>query len=179
MKTKDIASRRFWRRMPPQSTFYFLLTVFLIFAPVGFINDIWQGGKTAIGLVWLNVLYSGIVAIGYAFSFTRSFKVLPFAVIFQFGFHFIPWWEYFPGGSVTAAAIESRLFFDGIGIMVCIILAYVVLIRFITNEGIKHIALSTEMELAGEIHRVLAPDIDIKDNRFEITGRSFYHIFRT
>ncbi len=63
MKTKDIASRRFWRRMPPRSTFYFLLTVFLIFAPVGFISDIWQGGKTAIGLVWLQVLYSGIVAI--------------------------------------------------------------------------------------------------------------------
>ena len=78
----------------------------------------------------------------------------------------------FPGGPITAAAIESRLIFDGIGIMVCIILAYVVLIRFITNEGIKHIALSTEMELAGEIHRVLAPDIDINDNRFEITGRS-------
>jgi hypothetical protein len=172
MKTKDIASRRFWRRMSPRSTFNFLLTVFLIFAPVGFISDIWQGGKTSIELVWLQVVYSGIVAIGYAFSFTRSFKVLPFTIVFQFGFQFIPWWEYFPGGPVTAAAIESRLIFDGVGIMVCIILAYVVLIRFITNEGIKQIALSTEMELAGEIHRVLVPNIDISDNRFEITGRS-------
>jgi len=172
MKAKEIASRRFWRRMSARSTFHFLLTVFLIFAPVGFISDIWQGGGLSIEHVWLSVVYSGIVAIGYAYSFTRSFKVLPFTIIFQFGFQFIPWWSYLPGGPESAAEIQSRLVFDGIGILVCIILAYVALIRFITIEGIKQIALSTEMELAGEIHRVLVPDIEVNDSRFEITGRS-------
>ncbi len=172
MNTKNIASRRFWRRMPPKSTFNFLLTVFLIFAPVGFISDIWQGGKLAIEVVFLYVFYSGTVAIGYAYSFTRSFKILPVAIVFQFGFHFIPWWEFFPGGPETAAELQNRLIFDGIGIMVCIILAYIMLIRFITIEGIKQVALSTEMELAGEIHRVLVPDIDVNNSSFEITGRS-------
>lgn len=41
------------------------------------------------------------------------------------------------------------MIFDGIGIIVCIILAYIIFIRFITNEGIKQIELSKEMELAG------------------------------
>jgi sigma-B regulation protein RsbU (phosphoserine phosphatase) len=118
------------------------------------------------------VLYSGIVAIGWAYSFTRSFKVFPLVIIFQFGFHFIPWADYFPGSPETTSEIQSRLIFDGIGILICIILAYIALIRFITHEGIKQIALSTEMKLAGEMHRVLVPDIDIASEQFEITGRS-------
>jgi sigma-B regulation protein RsbU (phosphoserine phosphatase) len=148
MKTKDVASKSFWRRMPARSTSLFLLTVFFIFAPIGFIWDIWAGGGLSIERVWLNVLYSGVVSIGYAFSFTRSFKILPLVIVFQ------------------------CLIFDGAGIMVCIIVAYIIFINFITKEGIKQIELSKEMELAGEIHRVLVPDLDTNNNRFEITGRS-------
>ena len=172
MKAKDLASKRFWRNMPVSSTINFLLAVFFIFAPIGFIIDILNGGKLSIERVWLSVLYSGLVSIGYAFSFTRNFWVLPFTIIFQFGFHFIPWARIFPGVPGNAVQIQDRMIFDALGIMVCIILAYIILIRFITREGIKHISLTREMELAGEIHRVLVPDIDINDSRFEITGRS-------
>ena len=172
MKAKDIASRSFWRSMPAGSMFHFLLAVFFIFAPVGFIMDIWQHGEMSIEGVWLSVLYSGLVSISYAYSFTRNLKVLPLAVIFQFGFQIIPWMHYFPGGPETEAEIQGRLIFDGVGIIVCIILAYVIFIRFITREGIKRIELLKEMELAGEIHRVLVPEIDLNDSRFEITGRS-------
>ena len=91
MKTKDIASRRFWQKMPPRSIFLFLLAVFLIFAPIGFIMDILNGSRLSIERVGLSVFYSGVVAIGFAYSFTRSFKLLPLVIIFQFGFHFIPW----------------------------------------------------------------------------------------
>jgi len=172
MKTKDFASRRFWRRMSPRSTFYFLAAVFFIFAPVGFIMDILNGGQLSIERVWLGITYSGLVSTGYAFSFTRSYRILAPTFIFQFGFHFIPWAQYFPGGPETALEIQNRMVFDGLGILACIILAYIILIRFITTEGIKQIALSTEMELAGEIHRVLVPDIDVSSGQFEITGRS-------
>jgi hypothetical protein len=172
MKAKDIASRRFWRRMPTRSTLLFLLAVFFIFAPVGFIMDIWQGGHLSIERLWLNVFYSGLVSIGYAYSFTRSLKILPLAIILQFGFHLIPWAAYFPGGPETAAEIQNRMAFDGIGIMSCIIFAYVVFIIFITKEGIKQIELSKEMELAGEIHRALVPEMNINDSQYEITGRS-------
>lgn len=158
--------------MPSGSMFRFLLAVFLIFAPVGFIMDIWRGGTLSPERLWLSVVYSGLVAIGYAYSFTRSLKVLPLTIIFQFGFQFIPWHEYFPGGPATAAEIQSRLIVDGIGIMAGIILAYIVFINFITHEGIKQIELSKEMELAGEIHRVLVPEINMDNERFEITGRS-------
>ncbi len=146
MKAKDIASKSFWRRMPAGSMFHFLLAVFFIFAPVGFIMDIWQHGALSIEGVWLSVIYSGLVSIGYAYSFIRNLKVLPLVIIFQFGFQFIPWALYFPGGPETEAEIHGRLIFDGIGIIVCIILAYVVLIRFITREGIKRIELLKEME---------------------------------
>ena len=172
MKAKDIASKRFWHRMPVSSTINFLAAVFFIFAPMGFIMDIWRGGTLSIERVWLFVLYSGLVAIGYAFSFTRTFIAFPFALILQFGFHFIPWGRYFPGGPETASEIQGRLIFDGVGIIVCIVLAYIIFIRFITRVGIKQIELSKEMELAGDIHRVLAPDIIINNERFEITGRS-------
>jgi len=167
MKAKDMASKRFWRRMPLASTINFLAAVFFIFAAIGFIMDIWKGGTLSIELVWLYVLYSGLVSVGYAFSFTRTLIVLPITIIFQFGFHFIPWVRYLPGGPQTAAEIQSRLYFDGIGIIIFIVLAYITFIRFISREGIKQIALSREMELAGEIHKVLVPDIDIDDGFFE------------
>ena len=172
MKARDIASKSFWRRMPVRSTIHFQLVVFLIFAPIGFIMDIWSGGQLSIERVWLSVVYSGIVAVGYAYSFTRNLKLLPLAIIFQFGFHQLPWGAYFPGGPESAAAIQNRLIFDGIGIIICIILAYIVFINFITHEGIKQIELSKEMQLAGEIHRVLVPDIDLNDAQLEICGRS-------
>ena len=172
MKAKDIASKRFWRRMPVSSTVNFLAAVFFIFAPMGFIMDIWRGGTLSITLVWLYVLYSGLVAIGYAFSFTRTFIAFPFTLILQFGFHFIPWGRFFPGGPESGSEIQSRLIFDGIGILVCIILAYIIFIRFITKVGIKQIELSKEMELAGDIHRVLVPDIKIDNEHFEISGKS-------
>jgi len=158
--------------MPPRSTFLFLLAVFLVFAPVGFVTDIWSGGDLSMVRLVLSVLYSGFVAIGYAYAFTRNLKVLPLTIIFQFGFHFIPWGAYFPGGPETAAAIQNRMILDGIGIIVCIILAYVFFIMFISAEGIKQIALSREMELAGEIHRVLVPDFNVTNREFDITGRS-------
>ena len=157
--------------MPLWSTVNFLAAVFFIFAPMGFIMDIWQGGTLSIERVYLYVLYSGLIAIGYAFSFTRMYTVLPFTLLLQFGFHFIPWGRYFPGGPESVAEVQSRMIFDGIGIIVCIVFAYIIFIRFITKEGIKQVALSKEMELAGEIHRVLVPDIEINNKHFEITGR--------
>ena len=172
MKAKDLASRRFWKRMSGWSTFHFLSAVFFIFAPIGFILDIWQGGHLSTIRVLLLVIYSGLVSVGYAFSFTRSFKVFPFVLVLQFGFHFLPWAAWLPGGPETAAQIHNRMIFDGFGILVCITLAYIILIRFITKEGIKQIELSKEMELAGEIHRVLVPNIDINNDHFEVTGRS-------
>ena len=172
MNAKGIASRRFWKRMPTRSTFYFLLAVFFIFAPIGFIMDIFRGSKLPIEMVWLYVLYSGFVAIGYAFSFTRTFKVFPLVLIYQIGFHFLPWSVWITGGPQSAAEIQNRMIFDGIGIIIFIIGAYVIFIKFITNEGIKQIELSKEMELAGEIHRVLVPDLNVVDDHFEITGRS-------
>ena len=172
MKAKDVASQRFWRRMPVSSKINFFAAVFFIFAAIGFIMDLWQGGTLSLELVCLYVFYSGLVAVGYAFSFTQTFIALPFTIIFQFGFHFIPWARYFPGGPQTAAEIQSRLNFDGLGIIIFIVLAYIIFIRFVTKEGIKQIALIREMELAGEIHRVLVPDIEIDDEYFEITGKS-------
>jgi hypothetical protein len=172
MKAKEIASKRFWRRMPVRSMILFIAAVFFIFAPIGFIMDIWQGGDNSFIRLGLYVLYSGLVAIGYAFSFTRSIKVFPFVILFQFGFHFVPWASYFPGGPETASEIHSRMMVDGMGIIACIILAYILIIKFINEEGIKQIELSKEMELAGEIHRVLVPNIDYSDGHFEITGRS-------
>jgi hypothetical protein len=158
--------------MSTRSTVLFLSTVFFMFAPIGFLVDIWSGGTLPLMLLALNVIYSGLVAIGYAYSFSRNFKVLPPTILFQFGFHFIPWEAYFSAGPQSAAEVQARLTVDGVGIMIMIILAYILFINFITKEGIRHIELSKEMELAGEIHRVLVPVINRNDDRFEITGRS-------
>lgn len=170
-KHKPDYHKAFWKNLPPASYAIILAAIFLTFSSIGFIVDILNAGRLPPGILLGNVLFAGLTAIGYVHSFTRNLKIFPLVLLFQVGFTiFLSQ----PDGTMPAEpALKSRLTLDGLGIMFSIILGYAFFIIFISREGRKQIVLRTEMNLAREMHEVLAPAIHFReDKRFEIYGRT-------
>lgn len=163
--------KAFWKNLPPGSYAIVLAAIFCTFSTIGFIVDILNAGRLPAGKLLGNVIFAGLVAIGYVHSFTRNLKVLPLVILFQIGFSIF--FNQTEGNMPDEAVLKSRLVLDGLGIMFSMILGYVFFIIFISREGRKQIILRTEMNLAREMHEVLAPAIHFReDSRFEIYGRT-------
>ena len=69
-------------------------------------------------------------------------------------------------------AVNSRLILDGFGLLGSMILGYIFFIVFISGQGMRHVRLSTEIDLARDIHAVLVPPIEFCNQRFDIYGTS-------
>lgn len=147
-----------------------LTAIFFSFSSIGFIVDILGSGKLLIWELFVQVGFSGLVAIGYVHFFTRNWKFFPLVILFQVAFiFFIP-----KGGGeeLVGDALKSRLLLDGLGAMAVVVLSYVFFVIFISSEGRKQFSLQTEMNLAREMHAVLVPDISFRNRELEIYGRS-------
>ncbi len=70
------------------------------------------------------------------------------------------------------ALTDPRLSFDGILIIALVVAGYIFIVLFISGEGAKAFRLSTEMNLAAQIHASLVRDIDLTTDRAEILARS-------
>lgn len=163
--------KAFWKNLPPTSYAIVLAAIFFTFSSIGFIGDILNAGRMPAGKLLGNVIFSGLIAIGYVHSFTRNLKVLPLVILFQIGFSLF--FSQTEGNMPDEPVLKSRLWLDGMGIMFSMILGYTFFIIFISQEGRKQIILRTEMNLAREMHAVLAPAIHFReDQRFEIYGRT-------
>jgi len=145
------------------------LAIFFLFSGIGFIIDLISGGSYSEPLLFINVFYSGIVAVFYVYSFTRNLKFLPFTILFQFVVGNKLWNT---TNRLLLTEFPQRAFFDAIGISITMVLGYILLIIFINKEGIKNFRLQAEMDLAQELHSNLVPKIEIVNNRFEIFGIS-------
>ena len=160
----------FWEKLPLSAYFLFLLSVFFSFSIFGYAEDLLDKLANPVTVTIILSVYSGCIGAGYAYTFTRNIKALAFVIIFQLGLMFVPWHHIFTGANSLSRS--SKLIFDAIGIYTGVVLSYVFFIIFITREGIKQIRLSTEMDLAAEMHKVLVPAIEFNDERFDIYGKS-------
>lgn len=120
-------------------------------------------------LLFINVLYSGIVAVFYVYSLTRNLKFLPFTIIFQIVVGINIWKE---ANQPLLSEFPQRANLDAFGILVTLVLGYILLVIFINKEGLRNFRLQAEMDLAQELHSNLVPKIEIVNKRFEIFGVS-------
>jgi phosphoserine phosphatase RsbU/P len=169
IKNNILPKSKFWRYIPFRRYLIFVLAIFFLFSGIGFIIDLISGGSYSELLLFINVFYSGIVAVFYVYSFTRNLKFLPFTILFQFVVGNNIWKE---ANQLLLTEFPQRAFYDAIGISVTMVLGYILLIIFINKEGIKNLRLQAEMNLAQELHSNLVPKIEIVNNRFEIFGIS-------
>lgn len=142
----------------------FFVAVFFTFVPVATMFALAREGRVP----WLAVAawacFSGLTAVGWAFAFTLSRKLLFLVVplswllpmLFGRGFWGIGLGK-IPVLVLTLAAIA---------------LGYGFFIHFISNEGVTSLRLRTEMGLARQIHAGLVPPVNLATSAWEIYGDS-------
>ncbi|MBK7866704.1 MAG: hypothetical protein IPJ75_06760 [Ignavibacteriales bacterium] len=122
------------------------------------------------GEIIRNSLLSGLVGAIYAHTFTRDLKFLAVGIILQFVLAFSPY------GNLELIKdnpeLVTYLRFHGVGIMLLVILGYILFVKFISGEGLKHFKYKTEIDLARKMHAILVPDIGYKNKEYDIAGIS-------
>jgi len=167
--------RRFWRSIPFRSHLLFLAAVFCLFSTLGFIIDIASMGRSSTRTLALDVLFSGLLAVAWALTGTKSPKFL----ILALALHAISIGRK-DRVLISAAELESRprseiqqrLEVDATGTAIGILLAYGCFIFFVATEGKRYVRIQAEIALARDLHQVLAPPIDRQLGKFEFFGES-------
>lgn len=156
--------------MPWRAYLLFIISVFFIFSIFGFAVDLVNNMILPVQSVIFWCIYCGLVASGFAYSFTRNIKALPYVIIFMLIFMFIPVDRIYPGKIVLGE--KGKQIFDGVGIYITVVLGYIFFITFVTLEGIKQVRMRTEMDLAESMHQVLVPPIEYKNDKIDVYGKS-------
>lgn len=163
-------SRHFFDSLSVSSRIRLYAAVFCIFGSMGSIYC--MGMSRAVP--WYGVItwfvFTGLVATGWAFSFTRSIKFLFVVIPFSFIAPplFRPWFYYLPG-------MVPHDPFDGPLALIStlsLVLGYILFVSFISTEGARTMRLQTEINLAQQIHSRLVPPVDRRIDRYEFYGRS-------
>lgn len=167
---KSDASQEFFDSLSMRSRLHIYAAVFCIFGAMGTVYCMalskpvpWYGVIT-----WF--VYSGLVAVGWAYAFTSNIKFLYFLIpasmiVPPFGRGFF---GYLPG-------MVGHSTYHGIIALVSILAligGYILFISFINREGTRTMRLVTEIRLAQQIHSRLVPPIDRRIGRYQFYGRS-------
>lgn len=141
--------------------------IFFTFAPLALmsVSQIGSGMPWQLVAVWL--LSSGLIAVGWAYSFIRDrrflFLVIPFqglSIYFQMvlGLHY--------------EASKPTIFVTGFLAVLLIVIGYIFYVSFINGEGMRSYRLQTEINLAKDIHDHLVPEIIYSNEKVDIYGNS-------
>ena len=167
-----------WKRLPLRSRVE-LMSAILLFSTVGFLADValLNPGRPCGWWRSVQVAYAGLLAVGYAITFIRYLWFL--GVVFVAQVIGVVWlrsilpgfWE--PGDVVGAfPGLTARLGVDAAGILVGVVASYILFIRFLTREGVRHVRIGAEIQLASAVQAQLVPPIDRRWGRFEILAGS-------
>jgi hypothetical protein len=175
-------AKSFWKSASRESAVIFFLGVFLIFSIIGIASDFAELGRAPTLRFALSILISGVFPVFYAaagFALRKQFwkALVPLFVVHLTLMNVLVRWLPAPPqpAQMTAADIatmQSRLNFDGLAIVIAVLLGYGCFLYVTITQGRRYFRVQAEIELATEIHRVLVPTIDTKIGGFEFYGRS-------
>jgi len=170
-------SGAYWRAQTPAARARLLGGVFFTFASIGFIGDIMTANPAVpIWIAFRGAAYTGLIAAGFAYAALRGSRLLVLAmVVIQLSTISLAPRLVFrtstePGA--IAVALQHRLAFDSMAILISIALSYVLFMNYIRRDGERHIRLRTEVALAKTIHDRLAPPIATRSGALEFYGRA-------
>jgi len=144
---------------------------------MGFAVDIINRGRQPARLLLLNVVASGLLALGYAavslpIRSIVSDRMRPWGFAVMVTIH-ITYAVVIPGtSSLLPSAPPWRLAIDGAGTIVAAAMGYSCFIWFISVTGARYLRAQAEIALARDIHRVLVPQVEQRIGDFEFLGWS-------
>ena len=171
--------------LQPRARIVLLSAVFFLFAPMWLISvsryaardqqgQILDSGGAAGMVVW--AIIGGLCAVCWVLAFTVSKKwligaialniFLPVGGVFSSYLHNEQGFWLYPGVQSPVPAIE------GVLLVASLVAGYFCFNYFVNTEGKRRTQLETEIALAGEIHRVLVPQMDRAWNGWDIAGIS-------
>jgi hypothetical protein len=166
--------RELVRSLPFRSLLPLALAIATLFAVLGPVTDLFDGGTLPAQIVVRNTLFSSMVAVGYALGWMRrnvwlfvltAAANVTWAVMGSQGL--------LRGGTQLAAAdVPLRLEHDGLAIILLTMSSYSCFLRFINGTASHYLRVRAEMELAHGIHQVLVPAIETRQGDFEFFGVS-------
>ena len=151
--------------------------VFFLFAILGFFIDLSSLAEMRPwGAAIAAAVLGGLVSLGYLQAAMRGVRWVPLALVWQ-GLLTLATARlapHRPPGPVapTVEWLTHRARLDGVGIMVCVVVAYTLFIAFITRQGVRGVRLGTEIGLARDIQRRLVPALDRRSGRLEVFGEA-------
>jgi len=164
-----------WRSTPLRVRIIFLAAVFCVFAGIGTANDIIDMGRWPPVRFALSVAVIGTFAIGYAASGVilrnRFWKAMFPLMVVQFAtMGFLA--NRFPDtplhiqlNAAETNRLHNRLAFDGVGVIVMVVLGYVGFVHVSISEARRYAKtqaeksiLEAEMAAAREVQRVMVPE---------------------
>jgi len=168
--SKRKTDKLFFRSLPWRSYLYFLAGIYFLFATLGFVTSLLSPGAMSYWEILRNSFLSGFVGALYAHTFMRDMRFLVIAIILQGLLAFSPYSNL--GLIKDNPELVTYLRFHALGIMFLVILGYILFVRFISGEGLKHFKYKTEIDLARKMHTILVPEIAYKNEEYDIAGIS-------
>jgi len=170
--------RRYWQSLPLSAFAWMALTAFLTFASVGLAANLVDGLQWPFWWVLAKSAFFGAVtALSFATALrnpkARFLILIPVFVLLvvlpriQSGL---------PANKVLMGPgfeyVRWRLATDGILSSAAAAIGYAVFVIFAGTQGVKHIRVRTELELAEKLQQTLAPPLAASNPAYEIIGRS-------
>ena len=157
------------RTLPARQLIYLWIAIFCTGAMIGFLLDILSRGRHPATLLTLNVISSGLFAVGWA---VVSMPVRPWGFPVMIAAHFTYVLVISRSFTFHASAPTGRLTVDAIGTILTVFAAYACFVRFMRITATRYQRAQTEIALARDIHRVLVPVVERRIGDFEFLGWS-------
>lgn len=165
-------SRRFWSTLPAPARALFQAAVFFTFSSLGFAVDLLARGRYSTWGLILLVVASGAIALGWVKS-VQDWRYLPLPIALQLGIVFgLPRMAPLAPSPLTPAALTARVQLDAMGLLFVVMAGYSLFVAFIGRQGVRHLRLRTELDLARQIHDALVPPLHQRWEGYEFFGRS-------
>lgn len=173
------ARRQYWRTVPRPALAWLGLTASLSFAPIWLGIDLGHGLQWPFGWVVAEAVFIGIVtALSLAAVLRNSsarFIVTPLLVLVFIALPRITQ-ATFPLDKTLMGPrfehIRRRLAIEGVLASMAAVAGWASLVIFVGTQGVKHVRLRTELELAEALQQTLAPPLAARNAGYEIHGRS-------
>lgn len=167
--------RRTGNRLQKRIPLRLYLSTFFLFGTLGILLDIamvtprpWYG-------VGLMVVMTGLIAVGWVHAFQHGLRLILFLVPASIVVPILVD-VLIPSQSLNFAmrrgGLDPRLLGEVVICLAMFVAGYVLFVRYIRDEGLRHLRLQTEMDLARRIHDTLVTPIAVSTPRVEFFGRS-------
>ena len=163
----------YWRALPLGRMKLLLAGTFLVFAAAGFCFDLLQIHAPPVGRGFYWPMLAGATGTAVLVVVIRRVRLFPVLSLLILG---LGWLGYRaalrPTPFPIPAALNRRVVFDAIGILVGIGFGSRLLFLFAGTEGLVHLRVQSELSLAHNIQATLVPAVSFRSASFEVYGKS-------